>query len=298
MKRPATSACFRLKRVLAHIAFGVIATVGVSWGVRHWHFTNGYPSGWVVQRAFLSEEGGRAWRVISSIGTGRWFYQVTVADAAAAGPYDSRFLRILELEHEDAELVRARERLERAAQRLRESIEQSPEQASERFHADVADISRPGGLYDWILATLDAPPFEVGRLPAWIARPARRSGPQTMVSTAYGWPAPALVEEIRSPYRFRGERLWILSPGAPGAQRISRARPIQRPQEFGFPLRPAWPGCFVNVALYAGLSWLPFFVAAKWTRSRRRKLGRCRGCGYSVVGTPVGAVCPECGREP
>ncbi|MEO1130452.1 MAG: hypothetical protein AAFX05_12205 [Planctomycetota bacterium] len=64
-------------------------------------------------------------------------------------------------------------------------------------------------------------------------------------------------------------------------------------QEFRrFPILPAWPGFFVNTALYAGVLLVPLLLVRQARRVQRRGVERCVRCGYDVAGVDM---CPECG---
>lgn len=61
------------------------------------------------------------------------------------------------------------------------------------------------------------------------------------------------------------------------------------------PLRPLFPGFYLNTALFAALWWAALF----WRPLRRRRRiarGQCPACAYSLAGLPEGSIkCPECG---
>ncbi len=62
------------------------------------------------------------------------------------------------------------------------------------------------------------------------------------------------------------------------------------------PLRPLWPGFFLNTAVYSGLWWLVLALPGGACRYFRRRRGACAHCGYSRVGLPSSSTpCPECG---
>jgi hypothetical protein len=65
--------------------------------------------------------------------------------------------------------------------------------------------------------------------------------------------------------------------------------------EYGFPLRPIWPGFLANTAFYAVSLWLLFLGSGTVRRSLRRHRGRCPACGYDLRGT-AHERCPECGN--
>lgn len=64
------------------------------------------------------------------------------------------------------------------------------------------------------------------------------------------------------------------------------------------PIIPVWPGALANSVLFAAALWgIPFGARRGWLAARttrRRRAGRCVGCGYARGAL---LVCPECGRE-
>lgn len=64
------------------------------------------------------------------------------------------------------------------------------------------------------------------------------------------------------------------------------------------PYLPVWRGLLIDSALY-GSAWLGVITLMRRTRPwLRRRRGCCGRCGYSVLGLPRGAPCPECGWSP
>ena len=63
------------------------------------------------------------------------------------------------------------------------------------------------------------------------------------------------------------------------------------------PLRPLFPGFYVDTALFASVWWALLF----WRPLRRRRRiarGQCPACAYSLSGLPAGTdMCPECGTH-
>jgi len=107
-----------------------------------------------------------------------------------------------------------------------------------------------------------------------------------------GWPMIALASEYCIAANRAYERRFGIELA--GKRRVSGGlSPTRSPRML--PLRPVFPGFFVDVAAYAvawwGLLMLPFAVC-RW---RRRRHGLCVRCGYDLVGLAVGLRCPECG---
>ncbi len=65
------------------------------------------------------------------------------------------------------------------------------------------------------------------------------------------------------------------------------------------PLKPLWPGFWLNTILYAVVTaalWLSIAEGScRLHRILRRKRGLCIKCGYDLRGHSGGEVCPECG---
>lgn len=65
-------------------------------------------------------------------------------------------------------------------------------------------------------------------------------------------------------------------------------------KHYWIPLVPVFPGYLLNVLFYAGILGAAWAAIAWRIRARRRRLGLCVRCRYSVAGLEVDA-CPECG---
>lgn len=61
------------------------------------------------------------------------------------------------------------------------------------------------------------------------------------------------------------------------------------------PLLPYWPGLLADAAFWGLPVPLITLSVSALRRARRRRRGRCIGCGYDLSG--CGAVCPECGQR-
>jgi len=109
-----------------------------------------------------------------------------------------------------------------------------------------------------------------------------------------GWPMRSLVGEQRI---VPGKPPWFLV-GAIEAGQLSLSWPasVSRPLMVSrlLPLRPVWSGLVVNTLIYALVAWCAWMLARAGRRCRRRRRGRCPGCGY-----PIGASCrcSECGQR-
>ncbi len=58
------------------------------------------------------------------------------------------------------------------------------------------------------------------------------------------------------------------------------------------PLRPIFPGFYINTILWAVLVWLTILGPGQFKRWNRKRLGKCIACGYEIADL---ATCPECG---
>lgn len=57
--------------------FGLLLSVGVAWGLRHWHYSGGYPavSRWTTGQTRLFMADDTVWRLSTRAGLGRWRYE-------------------------------------------------------------------------------------------------------------------------------------------------------------------------------------------------------------------------------
>jgi len=113
-----------------------------------------------------------------------------------------------------------------------------------------------------------------------------------VVDHAAGWPFLAFRGSFRAT---QTPRVTATDPHWSIITRQQRA-PLQLP--VALPLRPVWPGAFLNAAIYgvvlaliAALFRMPWRVAREFSRLRR---GACLACGYPLQYVFSGG-CPECG---
>lgn len=110
----------------------------------------------------------------------------------------------------------------------------------------------------------------------------------------WGWPAPALETRDRGVLMNPSGATWAPAPGTGGTLSPAIDAGIGVPGTFvRLPLRPTWPGFFIDAALYGGAVWILLVTPGVVVRWRRKRRGRCPACGYELAGLDT---CPECGR--
>lgn len=106
---------------------------------------------------------------------------------------------------------------------------------------------------------------------------------------ARGWPCAAVRcyvhEEPEGPW---SEGAIELRANRPAANRAMGAILL--------PFLPYWTGLLADTLFYAVLFAGLHQLAGFTMRARRRKRGRCAGCGYDLQGLDSSGACPECGR--
>ncbi len=117
-----------------------------------------------------------------------------------------------------------------------------------------------------------------------------------LAEDCYGVPLRGVANRRASGARETGER--GKAGGAGGENDSEWESPVWsvrlRGQMHGLALTPLWWGVAGNTVVYASLL-LAVFAAPGWVRrARRRREGKCVGCGYDVRGVER---CPECGKE-
>lgn len=266
---------------------GVVLSVGAAWGIRHAHYANGYPtnSGRMTAQSFRVALHGEEYGLLMESGLGR-----RVCRFLPSGQF-------MESGHTDTTLQRLRiwvraSALDREVPRTRRLVVPPGNAPVRTTEAIIAEILEDSVRLDyesvpdrWIVLEHEA-------VPSWVDLPDGQAGSLT---TAYGWPLPAMTECVRDLGLASRERVWLWTPGNTDASGLNRARPVAASHEFGFPIRPVWWGLLGNAAIYGGVCWMTT-AGVRWSwRRLRHKPGTCRGCGYDLAGLPAEEVCPECG---
>lgn len=108
-----------------------------------------------------------------------------------------------------------------------------------------------------------------------------------LVDRAYGWPCRV----------WQGSVTFLATP-APGAgPGVAPARTLAAVTKRGRWLADGlWYTALLGVPLGAGGGLALRFLVHRGIESRRRRLGECPGCGYTLFRLGDVKVCPECGR--
>jgi hypothetical protein len=59
---------------------------------------------------------------------------------------------------------------------------------------------------------------------------------------------------------------------------------------------PVWTGFIFDSAVWGVAAWCVAYGVLEIARIRRRRAGRCIGCGYNLTGLRLGVACPECAQ--
>jgi hypothetical protein len=117
-------------------------------------------------------------------------------------------------------------------------------------------------------------------MPHWFKRrPLTEEGADNRLLAAYGWPLTALGYQCPVP------------DGDPGTAQCgcmkSGLAPWRDPKspkvlDRTIPCRPLWRGLVFDALLWAGVLWFFFSGIPTLRRHRRRRSGKCPGCGYPL----------------
>lgn len=118
--------------------------------------------------------------------------------------------------------------------------------------------------------------------PEWVPREYRPD--ESWLETHVGWPCLSFKSGFHNPARAR--------MGAKSFQ-LARLSLHISGETYSVPVAPVWPGFVADVALYS-IAYVGIASAVAALR-RRRRVGCCPKCLYSMKGLAEGAVCPECG---
>jgi hypothetical protein len=114
--------------------------------------------------------------------------------------------------------------------------------------------------------------------------------PALQYIAAAGWPWRCLWFRAQSSDDFSTP---TLAPDDPAIDFTHLGTPTRMTLR-ALPLRPLWIGLAGNMLVFSAFWFLVLSIPAM-LRGRRRRHGRCAGCGYIVKGISS-SRCPECGR--
>jgi|GEM_PF-1690843 len=133
------------------------------------------------------------------------------------------------------------------------------------------------------------------RAPSWASRPPGEGELVLIETAAYGWPLRVLKNHGRV-FADPADTLAITRMDTDGLGTFKN--PWVAHPAWGIAWIPIWPALLASSAAY-GVMWFSLFCGgALWRSRRRRKQGRCTGCGYDLAGVPDSSPhlvrCPEC----